>query len=131
MKKEAQRFIGAVGFLNDHILKLTELMAPLQKAISLQKFNWDSSSDLCFNEVKKLLISPESLVCFDPSRETFLMTDASHVRMGGFLSQNVAYHSKTFSKMEQNYSTVDHEFLAMVTTIEHFQHLLLGKRFTL
>ncbi|MCP4339810.1 MAG: hypothetical protein GY799_13190, partial [Desulfobulbaceae bacterium] len=64
--------------------------------------------------------------------------DASDVGMGGFLSQTVdgkeriiAYHSKTFSKTERNYSTVDREFLAAVTTIEHFQHLLLGKKFTL
>ncbi|MCP4353917.1 MAG: hypothetical protein GY795_51375, partial [Desulfobacterales bacterium] len=136
-KKGADQFIGAVGFLRDHIPGLTELLTPLRKAIAAMPFKWDSDCERCFLKVKELITTPNALVCFDPQCETIVTTDASDVGMGGAISQIIngqekiiAYWSKTFTKMEQNYPVVDRECLAIVAMIEKFKHLLLGRHFT-
>ncbi|MCP4352167.1 MAG: hypothetical protein GY795_42435, partial [Desulfobacterales bacterium] len=112
-KKETQRFIGAVGFLRDHIPDLTELLTPLRRATNITPFKWDSDCERCFLKVKELITTPNALVCFDPQCETIVTTDASDIGMGGAISQIIngqekiiAYWSKTFTKTEQNYPVV-------------------------
>jgi len=58
--------------------------------------------------------------------------------IGGILSQGtigtdrpLAYTSRILNKVEQNYSTIEKELLAIVYSINHFQPYQYGLQFTL
>ncbi len=71
---------------------------------------------------------------FDPTKETELWVDASPVGTASVLIQEnkiIAYSSKALSPVEQRYSQMEREALAIVTSIEHFHLYLFGKSFTL
>ncbi|MCP4352844.1 MAG: RNA-directed DNA polymerase, partial [Desulfobacterales bacterium] len=59
-KKGAERFVGAVGFLRDHIPGLTELLTPLRKAIAATPFEWDLDCERCFLKMKELITTPNA-----------------------------------------------------------------------
>jgi hypothetical protein len=65
-----------------------------------------------------------------------LESDASQYGAGSVLSQErqgiikpVAYYSRSLSKPEKNYSTIERELLSIVISVEHFRQFLYGKRF--
>ena len=43
----------------------------------------------------------------------------------------MVYHSRKFSPTETNCHTTEHKMLAVVDTLCHFHHLLLGRKFKL
>ena len=63
-----------------------------------------------------------------------LQTDASAVGVGAVLEQGgcvIAYASRTLTKSEQQYSTIQKECLAAVYAMKQFRHYLLGRSFQL
>ena len=62
-----------------------------------------------------------------------LQTDASAMGLGAVLEQDnkvIAYASRSLSKSECNYSTIQKECLAIVFAMKQFRHYLLGRPFT-
>ena len=60
--------------------------------------------------------------------------DASGDQLGCVLAQEgrvVAYESRKLRTHEKNYATHDLELLAVVHTLKHWRHLLLGLKFEL
>ena len=45
------------------------------------------------------------------------------------IDQPIAYASRLLSKVEENYTTIKKEALAMVYAVNKFRHYLLGNRF--
>ena len=72
---------------------------------------------------------------FDPTLPVTLQVDASDYGLGGALLQPnkddeyqpVAFTSSTLSRAERNYSQIEKECLAIVHTMDHFDHWLFGK----
>ena len=63
-----------------------------------------------------------------------LQTDASAVGLGAILEQDghvIAYDSCTLNSAEQQYSTIQKEYLAAVFALKQFWHYLLGRSFQL
>ena len=65
-------------------------------------------------------------------------TDTSAKALGAVLLQKcaaakyfhpIAYYSKKFNNVQQNYSAVDHEMLAIVEALQHWRPYLHGKKF--
>ena len=84
-------------------------------------FIWNADTDEVFNTLKRLLKSQPLLSYSDFSKPFILTTYASNEALGAILSQGeigrdlpVAYVSRTLSKAEQNYLTVEKELLAIV-----------------
>ncbi|MCP3665190.1 MAG: hypothetical protein GY696_22275, partial [Gammaproteobacteria bacterium] len=48
-----------------------------------------------------------------------------------YILRPIAFASKTLSSAERNYSTPERETLACVWAMEHFNHFLFGRKFTL
>ena len=60
--------------------------------------------------------------------------DASESALAATLNQGgkpVAFHSRTFSKSEARYSTVEKEAAAIMDSVRKWSHFLHGKHFTL
>lgn len=78
------------------------------------------------------------LIFLDFSKEFILTTDASDYAIGAVLSQGpvgkdrpIAYASRTLNSTEENYSTLEKEFLAIVWAVKHFRPYLYGRKFKL
>ena len=68
-----------------------------------------------------------------------LYTNASKIAVGAVLLQSdsdgierpVSFFSKKLSSAQQNYSTFEREYLAIICALVHFRVYLLGRRFRL
>ena len=75
---------------------------------------------------------------YNPKQRTVLTVDASPVGLGAILSNvdsqsnihNVAYASRSLSKVEQKYSQTEREALAVVWGCKKFYLYLVGTKFT-
>lgn len=94
---------------------------------------------MAFMNLKKSIIDSTLRAQPNTNRPFIVTTDASNVAIGAILAQKddngreimVYAFSKRLDKTQENYSTTDKELLAVVKSLEHFRHYLLGKRFLL
>jgi hypothetical protein len=77
-----------------------------------------------------LLMTANALAAYPGHSKRFnVYTDASDFQLGTCIVQEgrpVAYFSRKLTKSQQNYSTMEKEILAIVTTLEELQGMLLG-----
>jgi RNase H-like domain found in reverse transcriptase/Reverse transcriptase (RNA-dependent DNA polymerase) len=92
-----------------------------------------------FHLIRKSLTEETSRAQPNFEKEFILTTDASETGIGAILSQiddngvekMISAFSKNFDKHQLNYSVTDKELLAVVKSINHYRHYLLGKEFLL
>jgi hypothetical protein len=72
----------------------------------------------------------------DYSKPFMLITDASQVRIGADLCQlregflrPIRYISKIFNALQRNYTTTEHECLAIIESIKILRPILFGSKF--
>lgn len=136
---EMRSFLGLVNYVGKFIPNLSNLTAPLRSMIIKSvKFHWSREAKRSFNDVKLALSNPNHLTFYNPNYKTILITDASDNGLGAVLMQSnnskprpVSYASKSLSKTEKKYSTLDKEALAIVWATERFEMYLRGLDFTI
>ena len=136
-RTELRSFLGLANFYKKLIENFAKIAAPLYEITSeKKKFVWTKECERNFNELKQRLCNPPIIKQFDPTKKTFLSTDASIKGVAGLLEQehNGVRHlveccSRTLKPCEKNYGICELECLALVYSINHFRHYLLGKRF--
>jgi len=92
-----------------------------------------------FAESKKLLLSSQVLVHFDPTLEIQLACDASDYGLGAVLSHRmpdgsekpIGFVSRTLSEAEKKYSQIEKEALACMVGVTRFHSYLWGHHFIL
>ncbi len=101
------------------------------------KWNWGSSQQNAFDQIKSDIANIASLKHYDPNAPTILSTDASRKVLGATLWQTdhqsqrpVAFASRYLNQTEQIYAINELELLAVKLATEHFKHYLLGRHFT-
>ena len=124
-KKQLQQFLGSVNYIGSHLPHIATLQVPLTELTGTQQWEWGNLQDNAFNHVKtackqNLRISPinyEKVLDLQTNYNPYLVTDASKVAVGSFLShgesfekakQNIAaIHSRKFTPTQCNYSTTN------------------------
>ena len=88
-------------------------------------------------------MSSHVMAYFDPCKDTEIIADVSPVGLGALLCQKeklrdgtekisaIAYASKALTDVEQRYSQIEKEALALVWACEKFRVYMYGKSFTL
>ena len=122
---EVRSFIGLASYYRRFIKDFTDVARPLLKLTEKNiPFQWDSSCDDAFQELKTALTSAPILAYPSAIGQFTLDTDASAFAVGAVLSQEqegeervVAYASKSLKMPERNYC---------VTRRELFKHYLCG-----
>ena len=117
----------------------TSITVPLHRALrGHKKFQWTTLCQQAFDALKVKLISPPILGYHDFSQPFVLHSDASATAIGAVLSQLqssqetvICYWSHQLIKAEQNYSTIEHEALAVVGAVKEFYPYVYGFQFTL
>ncbi|KAF9758266.1 Retrovirus-related Pol polyprotein from transposon, partial [Nosema granulosis] len=143
--RELRSFLGIANYCREFIVDFagkTKCLYDLLKGEtkrSVRRLNHTEETLDAFNMIRRSLTDSTSRAQPDFNREFILTTDASEIGMGAILSQidergqerMISAFSKNFDKHQRNYSVTDKELLAVVKSIEHYRHYLLGKEFLL
>ena len=133
--KSLQSFLGLVNFSLRFVPHLATITNPLRKLLKKdQPYQWTEECEKSFQTIKQLITSAATLAFPDFSKIFRLQTDASNVGIGAVLLQQddsdswrpIAYISRALTKSEQNYSTTEKEFLAVVWSFQKFHPYLHG-----
>ena len=100
---------------------------------------WNQESNQAFKDTRKAISETTVRSQPDLNKDFIVITDASSTTIGGILAQRgddgnekmIYAFSKAMDKAQLNYSVTDKELLALVKTVEHFRHYLLGRKFIL
>lgn len=103
------------------------------------EFVWSECCKKSLEEVKKQMQSDVILTHFDPKLPLVLAVDASPYGIGAVLSHQmqdgterpIQFASQTLSKVQQKYSQIDKEALAIVFGVRRFYQYLFGRKFIL
>jgi hypothetical protein len=136
-KKELQQFLGFTNFYRHFILDYSHIAQPLYVLTGKTDFKWGEEQDSAFRSLKKCITSTPILSLVDDAKPFCVEADSSDVATGAVLSQQsevdskwhpVAYLSKSLSAVKQNYEIHDKEMLAIIRSLEGWQHFLEGAR---
>lgn len=137
---ELRSYLGFLTYYSRFLPNLSTKLAPLNKLLSPKfKWKWKPEQERTFQESKKLLISSQLLVHFDPNLPITLACDASNYGIGAVLAHTlpngsekpIAYASRTLNSAEKNYSQLEKEGLACVFSVKKFYNYLFGHKFEL
>lgn len=137
---ELRSFIGLINYYGKFIDNLANRIYPLYQLLKKDvKFIWSKECDRAFDEIRNVIASDTVLTYFNPKLPIIVTCDASDKGIGATLShvmpdkteRVVVYISRTYSKFEQNYSTVHKESLACYFAIQKLQEYLYGHKFVL
>jgi transposase InsO family protein len=139
--QELGRDLGAFTWLTRHLPFANSVSAPLYQPLHADRWMWTATHENAFQRMKDKVQSPQVLtpLDLDSSEEIFVVTDASLVGTGGWISQGptleqskpAAFHSRVLNSAQSNYPAHEQELLAVVDMLETYYHLLAGRKFTL
>lgn len=136
-KTEVKSFLGLSSYYRKFVRNFASIAKPLhQLTEEKRQFIWNKEAQTDFTNLKKALTTPP-ILAFPSVDEPFILdTDASNSGIGAVLSQIqlkeekvIAYFSKVFNKSEKNYCVTRRELLAVIRSVEHFRHYLMGRKF--
>eukprot|EP00253_Pinus_taeda_P034231 PITA_34231 len=130
--------LGHTGYYRKFIKSYAQITVPMEKLLK-------KDVTFCRNDgYKKILdilkengVTAPILVFPDWKKEFHVHVDASCIALGAVLTQAgeegldhpIVFVSRRLSKVEKNYSTTEHEGLAMVNALQKYRHYLLGGHF--
>ncbi len=132
---------GLINYASKFIRGAATLLAPFHNLLKRNtQFNWKQEHTDRLKRIKEAL-STEAMGYFDESWQTELTTDASPTGLGAVLAQKdpknptkrkiILYASRALTEVEQRYSQVEREALAVVWACERLKLNLIGKEFEL
>lgn len=141
--KELRGFLGLMGYYRRFVKDFAKIAKPLTKLLrgdgnpqSKKKIQLNANEKECFNQMKKILTSSDTLIYPDFSKPLLLTTDASDFAIGAVLSQGeigkdrpIHFASRTLNKSEESYSASEKEFLAIIWSLKIFRNYLYGQKF--
>ena len=119
------------------------MLRPLHRLLRKNvEWTWGDVEECVFQEVKQLLVEAPVLVPFDASLPVAFVTDASPYGIGSILEHvirengvevhhPIAFYSRSLSGAEKKYAQIEREALAIISSVRHWSHFLLGRKFSL
>ena len=133
-------YLGLLSYYSKFLPNLATVLAPLYGLLQrYRKWQWTRAHTRTFEQSKKLLLSSQVLVHFDPCLEIRLACDASDYGIGAVLShllpdgeeKPMGFVSRTLTEAEKKYLQDEKEALACVVGVTSFRSYLWGHHFTL
>jgi RNase H-like domain found in reverse transcriptase/Reverse transcriptase (RNA-dependent DNA polymerase)/Integrase zinc binding domain/Integrase core domain len=137
---EIKRFVGLCSWYRRFLKDFSTLLSPITDLLKGKKksqtITWTDDAENSFLKIKELLVSAPILTQPDFSKEFSVQSDASNTGLGAVLSQVIdgeerviAYASRSLSRTERNYSSVERELLGILFAIEKFRPYVEGTKF--
>ena len=137
---ELKSFLGLVNYYHMFLSNLSTSLGPLHLLLCKNsRWNWSTEHSEAFTKVKSLLQSSSLLVHYDDKKPLLLACDASPCGIDAILShcmddgsdKPITFIFRTLAPAEKNYSQLEKEALAIVSTVKRLHHYLYGRHFTI
>lgn len=137
---QIKQFLGLSGYYRRFIKDYSKIVKPMTKFLKKDQSVdvTDESYKAAFSKLKLIISSDQVLTYPDFDLPFILTTDASNYAIGAVLSQiqekverPIAFASRTLTKCETNYSTIEKEALAIMWGVNKFKAYVHGNKFTL
>ena len=132
--------MGGVNYLREHLgIDFAEITVPINNLLKKNvNFEWTDECQRSFEKIKERAAQNVKLHWLDYENEIYIRCDASKLGCGAQLFQigdngfekTVSFISKTFTKAEQNWSTLEQELFAVVWSAKTWMSWLEGAHFT-
>lgn len=139
-KDEVRSIVGLINYYGRFFPNLSTILYPINQLLQNKiPFVWSKECKNALSEVKKQIQSEMVLTHFDSKLPLILAVDASPYGLGAVLSHQmpdgeerpIQFASQTLTKVQQRYSQIDKEALAIVFGVRRFYQYLFGRKFTL
>nr|GEZ96848.1 putative reverse transcriptase domain-containing protein [Tanacetum cinerariifolium] len=125
---EIRQFLGLAGYYRRFIEGLSKIAKPMTKLTQKNmKFDWSEKAETAFQLLKQKLCSAPILALPEGSENCVVYCDASRKGLGTVLMKRekvIAYMSRQLKIHENNYTTHDLEFGAVVFAFKMWRHYL-------
>ena len=142
--KQLKKFLGLTNYFRDHVVNYSTLTYPLHQllleyeTVKHKVIQWTETATTAFDQLLVVMGNLPKLYFMDNSADIVLETDASDYGIGAFLyqvvdkvNQPVAFISKSLSKVQQRWSTIEKECYAIWYALRSLEYLLRDVRFTI
>ena len=139
-QKQLKSFLGLVSYFRDHVERYADIAFPLTELLSNKKpgkLNWQKPHQEAFDKLRIALMSKPVLRPPNMSKPFIIMADSSTVAISGILMQKgdsdkstnhvICYASRKLLPRERAYSICELELLAIVFSIQKFNHWVYGR----
>ena len=137
---ELKSFNGLTSYYRKFIRNFAQIASPLNRLLEKNnEFVWNQDCEHAFTSLKRIIAEDITLAFPNFTRKFRVTTDASSIAICAALSQiqdndaerPVSFISRTLSKTERKWSTIEREAFAMVWALEQFRCYLYGQKFEL
>lgn len=138
-RKNVRQFLGKINYYHRFIENCANRLDPLHNLLRKNvPFEWTEACNEAFEDMKACLCKTPILQIFNGEKPIVICTDASRIGLAAILKQPdetgflhpVAYFSKKLSQTQLRKDAIYIECLAIKEAIVYWQHLLIGKEFT-
>ena len=142
--KSMREFLGLASYFRDHVHEHGDIVLPLQTLMTMSeqtrkgRLTWTEATLKAFEDIKIAIINCPKLHWLTPGHPVYVHTDASDYGIGAYLFQMIdgketpiAFLSKTLSKTERKWSTIEKEAYAIYFALTKWEHHLRDIKFTL
>ena len=137
--RDIRSFLGHAGFYKRFIKDFSSIARPLCTLLAKDvPFAWSQACEDAFVKLKTMLGSPPIMRSPNWNLPFEIMCDASDYAIGAVLGQRedkkafvIYYVSKTLDSAQENYTTTEKEFLAVVFALEKFKSYIVGSPVTI
>lgn len=130
--KGVRGFLGLTGYYRRFIKDYGKIAKPLTELTKKDNFLWGEEATQAFQQLKRVMTTPPVLVLPDFNLPFEVECDAAGRGIGAVLMQQkkpIAFFSKALSDGNLAKSVYEKELMALVLSIQHWRHYLLGKEF--
>lgn len=131
---ELRGFLGLTGYYRKFVPRYGIIAKPLTQLLTKKGFHWNEQAQLAFEQLKHAMVNTPVLALPNFDRPFSIETDACDTGIGAVLVQDnhpIAYFSKALGVRNQQLSTYEKEFLAVMMAVDKWRAYLQRGQFTI